>query len=279
MKRKLSKEGKKRISHEDRSWWDVWSFLFWRGEGRKRIEERKQKKQPQDNKLCVKQKIIPFEGHFLWVTASGRKETEIKHWRESPHLLMKHPLPWNALEVESFLVLWGMCRSQQTVWMKLCPLPPAHWPNMVRDRLISGMQEKHRVRASPGCWVQDLRLQLRPGGTQLLNRDLSFQLSFLGAIASPQPCVGARSARPGVLFTREGRLLPLGGAWALQSRTCAPSPLLHRGVFAWLCPSRTQLHRNLKAFVGGGKVMRCFFWVILKISLIFFLFYINAVVH
>lgn len=39
--------------------------LFCSGEGRKRIEERKQKKQPQDNKLCVKQKIIPFKGHFL----------------------------------------------------------------------------------------------------------------------------------------------------------------------------------------------------------------------
>lgn len=40
-------------------------FCAGKGEGRERIERRNQKKQPQDNKLCMKQKITPFEGHFL----------------------------------------------------------------------------------------------------------------------------------------------------------------------------------------------------------------------
>lgn len=184
--KKVVKRRKKKISHEDRSWWDVWSFLFWWGEGRKRIEERKQKKQPQDNKLCVKQKIIPFEGHFLWVAASGRKETKIKHWRESPHLLMKHH---SALKCfgsrESFLVLWWICRSQQTVWIKLCPLPQAHWPNMVRDRLITWDAGKtQECWASPGCWVQGLCHRVCPGGTRLLNRICPSSCPFCGWLPS-----------------------------------------------------------------------------------------------
>lgn len=196
MKRKLSKEGKKRISREDRSWWNVWSFLFWRGEGRKRIEERKQKKQPQDNKLCVKQKIIPFEGHFLWVAASGRKETEIKHWRESPRLLMKNH---SALKCfgswESFLVLWGMCADTSKQFGSNCALYLQPTGPIWRGSGSSGgMQESTGCWASPGCWVQGLCRRVCPGGTQLLNRDLSFQLSFLGVSASPQPCVGAQPA-------------------------------------------------------------------------------------
>lgn len=67
MKRKLSKRGGKKkespVKIDPDEMYDL--FLFWRGDGRKRTEERKQKRQPQDNKLCAKQKIIPFEGHFL----------------------------------------------------------------------------------------------------------------------------------------------------------------------------------------------------------------------
>lgn len=136
MKRKLSKEGKKRISREDRSWWDVWSFLFWRGEGRKRIEERKQKKQPQDNKLCVKQKIIPFEGHFLWVAASGERRQRLNIGGKVHVCLWSITLPWNALEVESNFWSFGGRAEPSKVWIQLCPLPPVHWPNMVRERLI-----------------------------------------------------------------------------------------------------------------------------------------------
>lgn len=147
MKRKLSKgEKKKRISHEDRSWWDVWSFLFWRGEGRKRIEERKQKKQPQDNKLCMKQKIIPFEGHFLWVAASGRSEAEIKHWRESPHLLARHhSAPKCSGSRDSSRSSWG-CADPSKQFASNCALfhqPTGQGLSDAMQKLVrGGMREK-----------------------------------------------------------------------------------------------------------------------------------------
>lgn len=136
MKRKLPKKKKKK---KNLPWRQILmrSMIFcvcvcvrvcWRGEGIERIEKRKQKKQPQDNKLCVKQKIIPFEGHFLWVAASGRLEAEIKHQRESPHLLARHH---SALKCsgsrEQSQSSWGCADPSKHSHIKSCPLNSRTW--------------------------------------------------------------------------------------------------------------------------------------------------------
>lgn len=170
-------------------------------------------------------KSYPLRVIFFELLPQGERRQRLNIGGKVHICLWSITLPWNASEVERHFWSFGGYADPSKLFGSNCalylkPTGPIRW----------GTGSSVGCRRSTGMLSITGMLSAGAVSPGLLGRntasiqDLSFQLSFLRVIVSPQPRVRAQSAHPGADFTGEGSLFPLGGAWTLRSRTRAPSP-------------------------------------------------------